>query len=285
MPTVDVVAGGALDVDLGIDFEAFSVEAKQHLIQPKPTPAGWKRTDLTVKVAGFTVRCGGEENESGALGKNLPTGKEALTNGSLLKKGIRMQFWAGCVPIIVRGNAGLSLGFGLGPKVDLERSAFGVEFEPNAYAHGWLSAGTGGAVGPFSISAGVLGKFKFVDTTLQLEGGLCLHPEAMPYVGIRVALQPIQFEAQLFAQVQAGFLSRTFTWTLFGFKAVKQEFRRGVTPWDADWAPVVDSTTPTTEGPNERPGEPGEREPQREPRRETEREAQRPEPSVARRAS
>ena len=284
MPTVDVVAGGALDVDLGIDFEAFSVEAKKHLLKPKPTPAGWKSYDLTVKVAGFTVRCGGEENASGALGKDLPAGKEALTNGSLLKRGIRMQFWAGCVPIIVRGNAGLSLGFGLAPKVDLERSAFGAEIEPNAYAHAWLSAGIGGAVGPFSISAGVLGKFKLVDTTLQLEGGLCLQPRATPYVGLRVALQPIQFEAQLFAQVQAGFLSRTFTWTLFGFKAGKQEHREGVTPWDADWAPIVDSTAPVTEAPGGRPGEPGESG-EREPQREGGRDPQRSEPSGARRAS
>jgi hypothetical protein len=270
MPSLEVVAGGALDLDFGICFEALSVEYKKDLLGGGPKeffkPAEPKSTapeqsalvkllsndDLTVKIAGFTVRCGGKEDQAGALGKDTEElSKKALNNGALLKNGLKIQFWAGCVPIIVRGNAGLSLSLNLGPAVDLEHAAFGVELEPGVYAHGWLSAGIGGAVGPFSVSAGIAGKLRLLDTTLQLEGGVELAGDPSLYGSIKLVIQPVKFDAQLFAQVQGWCLSRTFTWTVFTAQMDKIEKQIGGTPRDLEPAAVEppSQTLPATEEP------------------------------------
>lgn len=279
---LNLVAGGALDVEFGKTFEALSIEYEKDLFEakppkeffaPKPAQPAKKSSllvdllsndDLTVKVAGFTVRCGNESDPKGAFAK------KALSNGGLLKDGIKLQFWAGPVPILVRGNAGLSVALGLGPVADLDLAAFGGEFEPSIYAYGWLSAGVGGAVGPFSVSAGVAGKLRFVDTTLSLEGGVCLHPTAVPYGSIRVECRAVQFEAQLFAHVQAMWFSRTFTWTFYRYRAGELEYQVGVTPRDDGWLPVAaPPETPSRPverpaGPTE-PSEPAGREPRRIP--------------------
>lgn len=240
-PSIDVIAGGALDVDLGIHFEALSIEYKHDLLEKEPkkvakppsanTAAAKKskiiellsNDDLTVKIAGFTVRCH-EDNVANEAAAN------AFTNGTLLKNGIKVQFWAGCVPIIVRGNAGMSLELNAGPSVDFEHMAFGAQLEPGVYAHGWLSAGIGGAVGPFSISAGVAAKLKLLDTTVKAEGGVYFDEGPRMYGAIGVKLEPATVEAQLFAQVQALCFSRLYTWTLFKASWKASQWQIGETP-------------------------------------------------------
>jgi hypothetical protein len=101
--------------------------------------------------------------------------------------------------------------------------------------HGWLSAGIGGAVGPFAVCAGVAGKLRLVDTTVKLEGGVCLAGNGAGYGAIQVEVTPLKFEAQLFAQVQAMWFSRTFTWTIFRYSADKLSRQFGLTPRDPAW--------------------------------------------------
>lgn len=275
-PQLDAVAGGAVDVVLGMPIEAFSVEYKKDLIPRNPkeffkpkdpnekkAPL-WqsilKNDDLTIKIAGFTVRCPDEQDEAGALGKSFDAKDKdgnPLQNSGLLKNGLKLQFMAGPVPIIVRGNAGLSLNFNFGPAIDIEHSAFGFEFEPGAYVHGWLSVGVGGAVPGFSVCAGILGKLRLLDTTVGCGLGVVLTDPWAMYSGVKVTLQPVKFEAQLFVAVQALWLSKTFAWTVFTAQMKKSEWQFGSVPADffpAPPPPLV-GQPPTTETPGtETPG-------------------------------
>jgi hypothetical protein len=255
-PAIDVIVGGAMDVDLGVVFEALSIEYKKDLLEKAESETDAEKAakakesafvrllsddDLTVKIAGFTVRCGGQSDPTGMLGK------DSLSNGGLLKNGLKIQFWAGCVPIIVRGNAGLNLGLAVGPVIDVPNSSFGVELEPAMYVHGWLSAGIGGAVGPLSISAGIAGKLRLLDATLQVEGGICLAPNASSpvYGSIVTTVQAVKVDLQLFAQVQATrFLSRTFTWTIYTFKFGQLREQIGMRPRDPDFFPAAPMENP-----------------------------------------
>jgi hypothetical protein len=240
---LDFIAGGAVDVDLGVQFEALSLEYKKDLWkeddpnEPESKLTGIRSVlgskDLTIKIAGFTVRCPEPDTFAGPTEAE----KAAFGQDKLLKDGIRRTFFAGFVPILVRGNAGVSINLGVGPVLDLDRKYAGLEFEPAAYLHGWLSAGIGFAAGPFSASAGIAGKLRLIDTTIPLEAGVCWHPDAVRpvYLSAGATIQALKVEIQLYAQMQAGWISRTFTWTVFTFKLGKLVLDFGMNPRNAEF--------------------------------------------------
>jgi hypothetical protein len=64
---------------------------------------------------------------------------------------------------------------------------------------------------------------------------VCLVGIGAGYGAIQVEVTPLKFEAQLFAQVQAMWFSRTFTWTIFRYSADKLSRQFGLTPRDPAW--------------------------------------------------
>ncbi len=95
------------------------------------------------------------------------------------------------------------------------------------------------------MSAGILGKLEFVNTTLKAEGGFQLGADPGFYGWIGLKVLPIKLEALLYAQVKAWFLDRTFTWSIYRYRMQEISMQIGGPPEDLVPAEAVVAVCPT----------------------------------------